>query len=339
MNQVNLKRIALPRAICWLALRSGVVQDSASFVGASVMVKGTEGAPARRPPSPIFTSIQPWRLRGLLASTDIVLPFVVLVVIAVLASLMIRYGDEAVLTRAAPASLLSGSGATAPAARQPLTAGETSLEHARVHMEPGYRCPAHSEILSTVPGSCPVCGKVLQWAGGGESGRLDLRAAVMTAGRPPKRLFFPQAGWVEQRLVEVGAEVERGAALLELYAPGLSRSGGREEALVRLQAPVAGRVRAIHAERGQFIAAERVVVEIEDRGSLWLKAAVADGQLPRLRQGQPVELLQITPSGVPLMGEVEEVVPGAAGAGAVWLRFDGNPLPEGQAEADIRILL
>jgi Cu(I)/Ag(I) efflux system membrane fusion protein len=39
-----------------------------------------------------------------------------------------------------------------------LPAGETTLEHARRHLDPEYVCPMHADIVSKEPGSCPVCG-------------------------------------------------------------------------------------------------------------------------------------------------------------------------------------
>jgi Cu(I)/Ag(I) efflux system membrane fusion protein len=39
-----------------------------------------------------------------------------------------------------------------------LPVGETTLDHARKHLDPDYVCPMHAEIVSQEPGSCPVCG-------------------------------------------------------------------------------------------------------------------------------------------------------------------------------------
>jgi Cu(I)/Ag(I) efflux system membrane fusion protein len=39
-----------------------------------------------------------------------------------------------------------------------LPAGETTLEHARKHLDPEYVCPMHSEVVAKEPGSCPICG-------------------------------------------------------------------------------------------------------------------------------------------------------------------------------------
>jgi Cu(I)/Ag(I) efflux system membrane fusion protein len=39
-----------------------------------------------------------------------------------------------------------------------LPAGETSLEHARKHLDPDYVCPMHAKVVAKEPGSCPICG-------------------------------------------------------------------------------------------------------------------------------------------------------------------------------------
>ena len=39
-----------------------------------------------------------------------------------------------------------------------LPVGETTLEHARKHLDPDYVCPMHPDVVSEEPGSCPVCG-------------------------------------------------------------------------------------------------------------------------------------------------------------------------------------
>jgi Cu(I)/Ag(I) efflux system membrane fusion protein len=42
--------------------------------------------------------------------------------------------------------------------RADLPVAETALEHARQHLDPDYVCPMHSEVVSSEPGSCPICG-------------------------------------------------------------------------------------------------------------------------------------------------------------------------------------
>jgi len=38
------------------------------------------------------------------------------------------------------------------------TVGETTLEHARKHLDPDYVCPMHADVVQKEPGSCPICG-------------------------------------------------------------------------------------------------------------------------------------------------------------------------------------
>ena len=35
---------------------------------------------------------------------------------------------------------------------------ETTLEHARKHLDPDYVCPMHADVVAKEPGSCPICG-------------------------------------------------------------------------------------------------------------------------------------------------------------------------------------
>jgi Cu(I)/Ag(I) efflux system membrane fusion protein len=39
-----------------------------------------------------------------------------------------------------------------------LPVGETTLEHARKHLDPDYVCPMHPDVVSKESGSCPICG-------------------------------------------------------------------------------------------------------------------------------------------------------------------------------------
>ena len=43
-------------------------------------------------------------------------------------------------------------------AQTALSGDGTTLEHVRKHLDPGYVCPMHAEVVVKEPGSCPICG-------------------------------------------------------------------------------------------------------------------------------------------------------------------------------------
>lgn len=305
------------------------------------MGKGTQITAKWRALFAVTPQGQPLRRRWLLAGTDIFLTLTVLIVIAVLASMLIRYGDGAVLVKAGLSSFVAeSSAADAPLLREKAPSRQSALDHARLHARPGYRCRQHPEVISETPGSCPICGEPLLWSeAGAVNGDLDKQAEVVSGQQRLKRVRLFGAGWVDRLLVKPGAQVQKGELLLELYASGLIESSERQEELVRLYAPVAGRVLAIHVDEEKFVSSDTVAMEIEDHGSLWLKAGLNAEEAQRVKMGQAVELLQPADSNAVVMGEVDEVVPShaAQGEAIAWLRFDENPLPPGQGVATIRI--
>lgn len=102
---------------------------------------------------------------------------------------------------------------------------ETALEHARQHMQPGYRCPLHPEVMSETPGQCPICGEALVSAvaamTASELRPVDVVAYVDNSHR--NRGVIPESeGWVERIVnAKVGQRVKQGDVLLEMYAPEL----------------------------------------------------------------------------------------------------------------------
>lgn len=285
---------------------------------------------------------EPSRRRLLLVGTDIGLTLTVLIVIAALASMLISYGDDVVMGAAGPSHFFSAShAAVARPQTQRIPLKETVFDHARKHMQAGYRCPQHPEVLSAVSGLCPICGERLLWSdgGGAESSHLDKTATVVTGVNRLKGVPLFGAGWIERLVVrDVGAQVQQGELLMDVYAPDFRTGIERQDGVVHLYAPVAGQVRAIHAAEGKFAASGAVVMQIEDSSSLWLKSTLSAAEAGRVRAGQVVELLMPDASRSASIGEVDEVVNHSGqGDAIVWLRFDENPALRTQTEVNVRI--
>lgn len=274
--------------------------------------------------------------RRLLVGSDIFLFLMVLVVIAVLATMLISYGDEAVMGPAGATppftTVAEAAVHSQPASPPPRM---TALEHGRLHLQPGYRCPQHRELLADLPGACPLCGATLRWHDDAAVELLEKSAEIVPGQQRLRNIPLYGAGWIERLLVrEAGAEVRQGDLLLELYAPGLIEGTERQEQLVRLYAPVAGRVRAIYAEEGKYVASGTVVMQIEDGASLWFRSQLTAAETARVRAGQAVELS--LPDGR-VMGEVDEVAPGRDGEASAWLRFDDTPRVRAVTQVNLRI--
>jgi hypothetical protein len=287
------------------------------------------------PPGP------PSRRRLLLVGTDIGLTLTVLIVIAALASMLISYGDDAVMGAARASRFFSASRAdVAPPQPQRVPLKETAFEHSLKHRQAGYYCPQHPEVISEIADTCPICGERLLWSdgSGAESGNLDKSATVVTGLNRIKAVPLFGAGWIERLVVkEIGTQVQRGELLMEVYAPEFHNDGiERQESIVRLYAPVAGTVRTIHAAEGKFVASGAVVMVIEDSSSLWLKSSLSSTEAAQVQAGQMAELLLPDAPGAAALGEVDEVVVNHDDA-TVWLRFDENPALRTQTEVNVRI--
>ncbi len=65
-------------------------------------------------------------------------------------------------------------------------AGETALEHAGKHLDPTYVCPMHPRVMSTEPGSCPICGMDLVLKPAEASAATSAPAVVMETTAMPE---------------------------------------------------------------------------------------------------------------------------------------------------------
>lgn len=137
---------------------------------------------------------------------------------------LLAIGVAAVLLLPASPGEMPASPAQSQMPEQP-PVPETALEHARQHVQPGYRCPLHPEVISETPGQCPICGEALVSAvaamTSSELRPVDVVAYVDNSHR--NRGVVPESeGWVERIVnAKAGQRVKQGDVLLEMYAPGL----------------------------------------------------------------------------------------------------------------------
>jgi len=90
-------------------------------------------------------------------------------------------------------------------------AGESAIDHARKHLDPGYVCPMHPDVTAAEPGSCPVCGMDLV-------ARVPAADAAASEGGPPEVTVSKQ--FVHNFGVRT-ARVERGTLSREIKAYGV----------------------------------------------------------------------------------------------------------------------
>ena len=287
---------------------------------------------------------EPPQRRLLLVGTDIVMTVTVLVIIGGLASMLIRYGDDAGLGAVGPSyHFFNFSRASAsPSPVESVASHNSPLVQSHKHQGAAYICPQHPEVVSDSPGICPICGEPLHWSSGeGSGGTVLEKSAMVTSGQQHiKRVPLFGSGWVERLLVkEVGAQVKQGELLMELYAPEFGNGVDRESGVVRLYAPVSGKVLAIHAQENKFLSNSTAVIEIEDSSSLWLKSSATWEEAEHVHSGERVEVTLADDPKKPLVGEVGEIVSGsdAQGDSTLWLRFDDNPHLRALSQVDVRI--
>jgi Cu(I)/Ag(I) efflux system membrane fusion protein len=156
----------------------------------------------------------------------------------------------------------AGAPEMAPARAVP--SGETTLEHARKHLDPTYVCPMHPQVVRSEPGRCPVCG-------------MDLVAKEPPAAAGHER---PASGGgatvtvsdaVVNQLGVRTAPVRRGTLTRHIEAFGTFLGGTGS----------AARFQTKRSDRGQDGA---------DGAALFVSAEVFERDSPRVHQGQPARV-------------------------------------------------
>ncbi len=121
-----------------------------------------------------------------------------------------------------------------------------------------------------------------------------------------------------------GEELERTAAAVdalvaaEAAAAARLREAERRLSETRLTAPFAGTVTEVHFEPGEVALAGRPVVVLSGDGEIEVEVEVPESVIPRIAEGDGVEVLLPALGGEPLAGRVSSVGRTAAGPGQLF---------------------
>lgn len=275
------------------------------------------------------------RRRRFMMGADVAMILAVVVGIAFVASVLTSTGEEDMLP-AVPSFSTSGPGKDGNYKQNRY---ETALEHARKHMQPGYRCPLHPEMFSETPANCPVCGESYVFTAGSEAGYIHKQAQVVVGAQRIKDVIMLGSGWVDRIAVKyAGEQVVKGQLLMEVYSPELKADESQDSGLLRLYSPVAGTVQLIGVQEDKFVGSGATVMQIQDKSSLWLKVSVSKEEASRIASGQRVEAMLLEASEVPVIGEVNDLQVMRDGSRSAWLRFDDHlELMQQKNQVDVRI--
>jgi len=277
--------------------------------------------------------------RRLLVGVDVAMMLAVVIVIGVLASVLTSTGEKEMLPTRQATSLFDSPVFPLP---KTVKGPESALEHGRQHMQEGYRCPFHSEVISGHPGDCPVCGEPLVWISGEENGThayVAKRAKVVSGAQRTKAIIMLGSGWVDRITVkQAGDVVTKGQLLMEVYSPDLKADKSQDSAMLRLYSPIDGVVRLISVQEDKFISSGTAVMQIQDSSSVWLNAPLAAEEVLRVSAGQRVEAVVSDAIGDSVVGEVNDVQVSRDGSALAWLRFDADAdVFNTLGETDVRI--
>ncbi|HEY4294136.1 efflux RND transporter periplasmic adaptor subunit [Luteibacter sp.] len=150
---------------------------------------------------------------------------------------------------------------------------------------------------------------------------LDVRApyTMVSKGAPLLALLAPQwrSALAEAEALRhtqsADAQALRDASQARLRVLGLSPADGMasrsDGAAIRLRAPVAGVVITVDVREGQRVSAGQTLMTINGLTSVWVEAAVPQGQAASIRAGTPVTVRVDALPGRVFAGKVETLLP------------------------------
>ena len=133
-----------------------------------------------------------------------------------------------------------------------------SAAHAVKHLVPGYVCPMHPSVVSTGPGSCPVCGMDLE--------PKDLDTAAEDSGGVAVSPAMSNSLGVRIALVE------RGRVSEQVFASGFVETVSPAQT-TGVKAAFTGNVSKVVAEPGSWVAAGEILLEVDSNEYAELQAA------------------------------------------------------------------
>jgi Cu(I)/Ag(I) efflux system membrane fusion protein len=150
---------------------------------------------------------------------------------------------------------------------------------------------------------------------------LDVRATytTVTKGTPLLSLLAPQwrSALAEaealRHVQSADAKALRDASQARLQVLGLSSADGvtsrSDGAAIRISAPIAGTVTTLDVREGQRVNAGQTLMTINGTTSVWVEAAVPQGQASAIRPGTPVTVRADAWPGRVFNGQVETLLP------------------------------
>lgn len=146
---------------------------------------------------------------------------------------------------------------------------------------------------------------------------------VVRAGAPIADLLVPEWGGAQTEFVAVrrtGDPALIAAARQRLRLLGMSdgliaavERSGRPQSTITVTTPIGGVIQKLEVRSGMTVTAGQSLAEVNGLGTVWITAAVPEGQAAQVRPGQSVSVTFGAVSGQAFPGRVQTVLPQVAG--------------------------